>query len=159
LKCSDCDTLTHLLKASLGSGILSMPLAFGHVGLTMGVIGTIFVAIICTHCSYILVKCAHKLYERTRVTALSFADVGSIAFSQGPTWAQPFATFSRMTILVSLFLTYFGTCSVYTVIIASNFQHVTKKDAISTTIKFTFSDEKNKYNYFLTQIFEKGLLW
>lgn len=31
---------------------------------------------------------------------------------------------SRQTILVSLFLTYFGTCSVYTVIVGNNFQQV-----------------------------------
>jgi hypothetical protein len=30
----------------------------------------------------------------------------------------------RQTILVSLFLTYFGTCSVYTVIVGNNFQQV-----------------------------------
>ncbi|XP_059469500.1 proton-coupled amino acid transporter-like protein pathetic [Neocloeon triangulifer] len=121
---TDCDTLTHLLKASLGSGILAMPIAFKHAGLTMGVFATVFVAIICTHCSYILVKCAHALYARTRVTAMSFADVGTVSFRHGPAWSRPYAQLSRMTILVSLFLTYFGTCSVYTVIIASNFQQV-----------------------------------
>jgi proton-coupled amino acid transporter len=91
----DCDTLTHLLKASLGTGILAMPIAFQHAGLTMGVFATIFVAIICTHCSYILVKCAHKLYVRTRVTALSFADIGTVSFTHGPSWSKPFAGLAR----------------------------------------------------------------
>ncbi|XP_065348596.1 proton-coupled amino acid transporter-like protein pathetic [Cloeon dipterum] len=121
---TDCDTLTHLLKASLGSGILAMPIAFKHSGLTMGVFATVLVAIICTHCSYILVKCAHRLYVRTRVTAMSFAEVSTVAFKNGPAWSRPYAQLSRMIILVSLFLTYFGTCSVYIVIIANNFQQV-----------------------------------
>lgn len=56
LFCRNCDTLTHLLKASLGSGILSMPLAFKYTGLAMGIVYTIIVAIICTHCAYILVS-------------------------------------------------------------------------------------------------------
>ncbi|XP_021914744.1 proton-coupled amino acid transporter-like protein pathetic isoform X3 [Zootermopsis nevadensis] len=121
---TDCDTLTHLLKASLGTGILAMPDAFKNAGLTAGVIGTVLVAIICTHCAYILVKCAHELYYRTRVTAMSFADVGEVAFANGPPWARKFSKIARQTILVSLFLTYFGTCSVYTVIVGNNFQQV-----------------------------------
>lgn len=93
--CRDCDTLTHLLKASLGTGILAMPDAFKNIGLTAGVIGTVLVAVICTHCSYILVKCAHELYYRTRVTAMSFADVGEVAFANGPPWARKFSKFAR----------------------------------------------------------------
>ncbi|XP_069688333.1 proton-coupled amino acid transporter-like protein pathetic [Periplaneta americana] len=121
---TDCDTLTHLLKASLGTGILAMPDAFKNAGLTAGVVGTVLVAVICTHCAYILVKCAHELYYRTRVTAMSFAEVGEVAFANGPPWARKYARFARVTILVSLFLTYFGTCSVYTVIVGNSFQQV-----------------------------------
>lgn len=121
---TDCDTLTHLLKASLGTGILAMPDAFKNAGLSAGVIGTVLVAFICTHCAYILVKCAHELYYRTKVTAMSFADVGEVAFANGPPWARKFSKLARLTVLVSLFMTYFGTCSVYTVIVGTNFQQV-----------------------------------
>lgn len=50
------DTLTHLLKASLGTGILAMPKAFKCAGLYSGIFFTILVAVICTHCSYVLVS-------------------------------------------------------------------------------------------------------
>lgn len=56
LSCSDTETLTHLLKASLGSGILSMPYAFACAGLTTGLVATIVTAVVCTYCSYILVS-------------------------------------------------------------------------------------------------------
>lgn len=52
----DCDTLTHLLKASLGTGILAMPIAFKSSGLSFGIFCTILVALVCTHCSYIVVS-------------------------------------------------------------------------------------------------------
>jgi len=52
----DCDTLTHLLKASLGTGILAMPIAFKSAGLLVGIFATILVAFVCTHCAYILVS-------------------------------------------------------------------------------------------------------
>ena len=101
-----------------------MPLAFKHSGLAMGIFYTVIVAIICTHCAYILVKCAHALYYRTRTSAMSFAEIGEVSCKEGPQWARKYAKFVKATVLGSLFATYFGTCSVYTVIIAENFQAV-----------------------------------
>ncbi|KAK6627520.1 hypothetical protein RUM44_009998 [Polyplax serrata] len=121
---TDCETLTHLLKASLGTGILAMPDAFRNSGLTLGIFATIFVAFLCTYCSYILVKCAHELYKRTRVTAMGFAEVAETAFNAGPKPMQRYSSFARFIIQFGLFLTYFGTCSVYTVIIGKNFGQV-----------------------------------
>ncbi|KAH8406843.1 hypothetical protein KR222_005758, partial [Zaprionus bogoriensis] len=121
---TDSETLTHLLKASLGTGILGMPIAFMYSGLVMGIIATIFTAFICTHCSYVLVKCGHKLYYRTRRTKMTFAEIAEAAFQKGPKWARSFAPIAKFSILFGLFLTYFGTCSVYTVIVAKNFEQV-----------------------------------
>jgi solute carrier family 36 (proton-coupled amino acid transporter) len=122
--CRDGETLTHLLKASLGTGILAMPVAFSYAGLVGGIISTILTAVVCTHCAYILVKCAHTLYRRTRKTAMGFSEVAEVAFTNGPAWGKPFAGIAKYSILYCLFLTYFGTCSVYTVIVANNFQQV-----------------------------------
>ncbi|XP_018787888.1 PREDICTED: proton-coupled amino acid transporter-like protein pathetic [Bactrocera latifrons] len=121
---TDNETLTHLLKASLGTGILSMPIAFMYSGIVLGIFATIFTAFICTHCSYVLVKCAHKLYYKSRRTEMSFAEVAEVAFLNGPKWARGFAPVAKFSILFGLFLTYFGTCSVYTVIVAKNFEQV-----------------------------------
>lgn len=121
---TDNETLTHLLKASLGTGILSMPIAFMYSGIVLGIFATVVTAFICTHCSYVLVKCAHKLYYRTRCSKLSFAEIAEISFRNGPKWARGFAPVAKFSILFGLFLTYFGTCSVYTVIVAKNFQQV-----------------------------------
>ncbi|XP_030385623.1 proton-coupled amino acid transporter-like protein pathetic isoform X2 [Scaptodrosophila lebanonensis] len=121
---TDNETLTHLLKASLGTGILSMPIAFMYSGIIMGIFATIFTAFICTHCSYVLVKCGHKLYYKTRRTKMSFAEIAEVAFQKGPKWCRGFAPVAKFSILFGLFLTYFGTCSVYTVIVAKNFEQV-----------------------------------
>lgn len=48
-------SLAHLLKSSLGTGILAMPMAIKNAGLIFGAVGTIIVGIICTHCVHILV--------------------------------------------------------------------------------------------------------
>ncbi|GAB0097894.1 Proton-coupled amino acid transporter-like protein pathetic [Sergentomyia squamirostris] len=121
---TDNETLTHLLKASLGTGILAMPIAFMYAGLAMGIFATILTALVCTHCSYILVKCAHTLYRRTRRPQMNFSEVAEVAFANGPKWGRGFAKTAKWIILNSLFITYFGTCSVYSVIVATNFQQV-----------------------------------
>lgn len=121
---SNMDTLTHLLKASLGTGILAMPMAFKSAGLVSGIFFTVLVAVICTHCSYILIKCAHVLYKKTRRTNMTFPEVGEAALMHGPENLRKFAYAFKIFILISLFLTYFGTCSVYTVIVAKNILQV-----------------------------------
>lgn len=55
---------------------------------------------------------------------MNFAEVAESAFIHGPKWGRKFARFTKVLILQSLFWTYFGTCSVYTVIIATNIQRV-----------------------------------
>lgn len=55
---------------------------------------------------------------------MGFSEVAEVAFANGPKWGRRYAKFFRVLILQSLFWTYFGTCSVYTVIIASNFKQV-----------------------------------
>lgn len=121
---TDGETLTHLLKASLGTGILAMPIAFSYAGLVGGIIATVLTALICTHCAYVLVKCAHTMYHRTKSTAMTYAEVAEISLENGPEWGRRWSKFIRMCITYGLFVTYFGTCAVYTVIIATNFQQV-----------------------------------
>lgn len=121
---SDTDTLAHLLKASLGTGILAMPRAFKCVGLVYGILFTIIVAAVCTHCSAILIKCAHVLYKKTRRTQMTFPEVGQAAVENGPEKLRRWGKTFRLFILVSLFITYFGTSSVYTVLIAKNILQV-----------------------------------
>ncbi|XP_055621302.1 proton-coupled amino acid transporter-like protein pathetic isoform X1 [Toxorhynchites rutilus septentrionalis] len=121
---TDGETLTHLLKASLGTGILAMPIAFSYAGLVGGILATVLTALICTHCAYVLVKCAHTLYHRTKSTAMTFAEVAEVALDNGPQWGRGWGKFVSKCITYGLFVTYFGTCAVYTVIIATNFQQV-----------------------------------
>lgn len=53
---SNLDTMIHLLKGNIGTGILAMPDAFRNSGWLVGIFGTMFMAVICTHCMHILVS-------------------------------------------------------------------------------------------------------
>lgn len=64
---SNMDTLIHLLKGSLGTGILAMPNAFNHSGFVVGSIGTIVIGLICTYCIHLLIKAEYELCKRKKV--------------------------------------------------------------------------------------------
>lgn len=55
------ETLIHLLKGSLGTGILAMPNAFLNAGLLVGTVGTILIGILCTYCLHVLVSISYTI--------------------------------------------------------------------------------------------------
>ncbi|CAH0547349.1 unnamed protein product [Brassicogethes aeneus] len=104
-----------------------MPAAFKASGLITGIFATIVVSMICTHCAYILVACAHELYKKCGVSSMGFADVAEQACLKGPKWARKFAFSARLLVLVGIFITYYATCSCYAVIVATNINFVAKE--------------------------------
>ncbi|XP_054274645.1 proton-coupled amino acid transporter-like protein pathetic isoform X2 [Macrosteles quadrilineatus] len=121
---TDTETLIHLLKGSLGTGILAMPAAFRNAGLFFGLFATFIIGIVCTYCIHILVKCAHKLCRRMKVPSLGFADVAEVAFLAGPPSIQKFATLSRFLVNLFLVVDLLGCCCVYIVFVAKNAKQV-----------------------------------
>lgn len=91
----NCDTLIHLLKGNVGTGILAMPDAFRNAGLVLGTVGTLIMGFICTHCMHMLVGCAHELCRRTQVPSLGFSEVCEAAFKTGPVPLQKYHKFVK----------------------------------------------------------------
>lgn len=89
------DTLIHLLKGSLGSGILAMPLAFLNAGLYFGLAATFGIGLICTYCVHILVKTAHELCRRIQKPSLGFAETAEAAFLAGPPAVHKFSRLAK----------------------------------------------------------------
>lgn len=88
---SNFDTMVHLLKGNIGTGILAMPDAFRNAGWVVGIFGTLLMGAICTHCMHMLVGCAHELCKRTQLPALSFSEVTEAAFQTGPECTRRYA--------------------------------------------------------------------
>ncbi|KAG4075037.1 hypothetical protein HA402_014436 [Bradysia odoriphaga] len=121
---TDSETLIHLLKGSLGSGILSMPLAFANAGLWFGLFATFAIGAICTYCVHILVKCAHVLSRRTQVPSLGYADVAETAFLAGHESLHKWSRLARFLINFFLVVDLIGCCCIYNVFVATNIKQV-----------------------------------
>lgn len=55
------ETLVHLLKGCLGTGILAMPEAFKYSGMATGIVSTIIIGFLCTYCLHVLVS--HEIIQ------------------------------------------------------------------------------------------------
>lgn len=81
---SNTETLIHLLKGALGTGILAMPQAFYFAGYASGIINTVIIGILCTYCLHILVQAQYAICKRRRVPMLSYPISMKLALEEGP---------------------------------------------------------------------------
>ncbi|XP_063236029.1 proton-coupled amino acid transporter-like protein pathetic [Bacillus rossius redtenbacheri] len=121
---SDAGALAHLLKSSLGSGILAMPNAMRNAGSVLGMVLTLIIGFICTHCVHILVKSSHELCRRTKTPSMTFAETAEMAFKSGPPQVQKLSNFTRKFVNIALIATYYSALCVYIVFIATSVKQV-----------------------------------
>lgn len=112
---SSFGSFIHLVKSSLGMGIFAMPMAFKHGGYIFGLIATVTVGIICTHCIHLLVmltfftimqnkfkknpiqkvSTSHKICKKTKTPSLRFAETAEMVFANGPVPFQRWSFVAR----------------------------------------------------------------
>ncbi|XP_048505508.1 proton-coupled amino acid transporter-like protein CG1139 isoform X2 [Athalia rosae] len=114
------DTLLHLLKGSLGTGILAMPKAFDNAGWAVGLIGTLLIGLLCTYCIHLLLKSEYEMCRRKKIASLTYPAVAENALREGPNFFKRFSKAAPHIINVFLMIYQLGGCSVYVVFIATN---------------------------------------
>lgn len=82
----NADTLIHLLKGSLGTGILAMPKAFSRSGYLVGFVGTIVIGIICTYCIHMLLRSHYELCKRKKVIGVIKTLCGQLCLRDFECW-------------------------------------------------------------------------
>jgi len=124
-KLSSLDTMIHLIKGNVGTGILAMPDAIKNSGIVVGNVGMVGMALTCTHCMHLLVSSATELSRRTNSSFLTYPDVAEKCFSTSKNSRLiSMAPYARMAINIFLCITQLGFCCVYPLFVAQNFQQV-----------------------------------
>ncbi|KAJ0170588.1 hypothetical protein K1T71_013959 [Dendrolimus kikuchii] len=113
------ESIGHLVKSCLGGGIVSIHASYKSCGLWTAVILNVFLGAFVAYCMYLLVKCAHKIYGRIQVPALSYPDLAEAALSISPfPRARRFSKVFRYLVDGTIMIDLFGSCCVYQVVIA-----------------------------------------
>lgn len=121
---TNTETLIHLLKGSLGTGILAMPEAFKNSGLVVGSICTVIIGIICTYCLHVLVQAQYELCKKLKVPVLTYPESMKIALQQGPQWLRRYSKISAPIVDIFMISYQLGICCVYIVFVATNIKKV-----------------------------------
>lgn len=121
---TNLETFLHLLKGSLGTGILAMPKAFSNAGYVVGSIGTIIIGVLCTYCIHVLIDSCYVLCKRRRVPSMTYTAAAEAALSEGPAWCKACAPYAAHIVNTFLLIYQIGTCCVYVVFVSENIHFV-----------------------------------
>uniref|UniRef100_A0A670IGF0 Solute carrier family 36 member 1 n=1 Tax=Podarcis muralis TaxID=64176 RepID=A0A670IGF0_PODMU len=114
-------TLIHLLKGNIGTGLLGLPLAIKNAGIVMGPLSLLGIGIIAVHCMQMLVKCAHHFCNKHQKRFVDYGDAVMHGLEASPVaWLRAHSIWGRYLIGFFLIITQLGFCCVYFVFLADN---------------------------------------
>ncbi|KAF2892776.1 hypothetical protein ILUMI_13393 [Ignelater luminosus] len=129
------ETLVHLFKANVGSGIFAMGNAFKHAGFAVAPFCTIFIAIICIHSQHLLVNASTRMKNELHLEEFpDYAETVELIFATAPMELQQYSTSIRSVVNTFLCITQLGFCCVYFVFIATNINQVVEEHIYAINI-------------------------
>lgn len=127
-------TLIHLLKGNIGTGLLGLPLALKNAGILLGPLSLLVMGIVAVHCMSILVKCAHHFCYRFQKQFVDYGGAVMYGLESTPSaWLRTHAVWGRRVVGLFLILTQLGFCCVYFVFLADNLRQVVSAANDTTT--------------------------
>ncbi|XP_028315971.1 proton-coupled amino acid transporter 1 isoform X2 [Gouania willdenowi] len=125
-------TLIHLLKGNIGTGLLGLPLAVRNAGLVLGPVSLLIMGIIAVHCMRLLVTCSHHLSAKMNRPSLTYGEAVQYAM-ENVTSLRRHSQWGKRTVNIFLIITQLGFCCVYFVFLSDNVKQVVEA-ANATTV-------------------------
>ncbi|KAM7000474.1 proton-coupled amino acid transporter 1 isoform 1-T2 [Tautogolabrus adspersus] len=137
---SFCQTLIHLLKGNIGTGLLGLPLAVKNAGLVLGPVSLLCMGVVAVHCMRMLVQCSHHLGAKVNRPFLTYGEAVQYGM-ENVSWLRRQSQWGKQIVNLFLIITQLGFCCVYFVFLSDNIKQVV--EAANAT---TFSCHMNLTN-------------
>ncbi|KAF2893775.1 hypothetical protein ILUMI_12397 [Ignelater luminosus] len=119
------ETLMHLFKGNVGTGLFAMGDAFKNSGIILGTFFTVFLGFICVYSEHLLLNASHDLKEQLNLkSSPDFATTVELCFANGPENIQKYSLFMKKLTNVFLCITQLGFCCVYFVFVGDSLKYV-----------------------------------
>ncbi|XP_074103302.1 proton-coupled amino acid transporter-like protein pathetic isoform X1 [Cotesia typhae] len=121
---SDLVVFMHLLKASIGSGILFLPHAFSRAGYVTALVSSVLIGLISCYTAVLTVQCSHILCRRFKKPSMDLAEIVSSSFTIGPERFRKYAVhFNILTNVLVCFIQY-ETVVIYSIYVGTSTQQI-----------------------------------
>uniref|UniRef100_A0A146M9Q3 Proton-coupled amino acid transporter 1 n=2 Tax=Lygus hesperus TaxID=30085 RepID=A0A146M9Q3_LYGHE len=122
---SDLDALLHVVKSSLGTGVLAIADGFRNAGMVVGLVGTIIVGILCAHCTYVMVKCSQEMCKQLNRPFLGYTETVEVTMLHCANKKfSKYAGLIKKSVEGFMFFTYYGVNTVYIILVAESLQEI-----------------------------------
>ncbi|XP_061713029.1 proton-coupled amino acid transporter-like protein pathetic isoform X1 [Cydia pomonella] len=119
------EAVGNLIKTCLGGGVVGIHAAYKKCGLFTGLVINILAGMMLIHSKYILVSSAQLMYGRLQVPSLTFPELAEASLKTGPfPKLTKHGHIFRYMVDATLCINIFGSCSVYSVIVARTIKQI-----------------------------------
>ncbi|XP_073949825.1 proton-coupled amino acid transporter-like protein acs isoform X2 [Choristoneura fumiferana] len=116
--------MMHMLKGSIGAGILAMPDGFRRMGVLYGTAGLLLIGAFATYCIHMLITAQYELCKRAKRGYMTYPQSLYAALATGPPSLRGPARCLAEFVDVVLIIWQVGLCCVYAVFVAENVKQV-----------------------------------
>ncbi|XP_075229249.1 proton-coupled amino acid transporter-like protein acs [Lycorma delicatula] len=119
------ESLIHLLKGNIGSGVFAIGEGFKNAGILLSPIFTVILGLFCLYGEHSLVNCSEMLKKHQNLDYYPpFADTVQLGFETGPKVIRAFSKYVKNAVNFFIITTHLGFCCVYFVFISSTSKQV-----------------------------------
>lgn len=137
-KTNFAQSLMHMIKGNLGTGILAMPASFAHCGLINAIIGLPLLCLIATYCVHLLVRSSQHLENKMKWLNMEYAELAKGSFKAGPSWMKRYSGAMCFLVDAVLIISQIGICCCYLVFIVRNLYTILATYHIIVHINYLF---------------------